>query len=506
MIVCLLMLCLGTSVYGQGATPAASCENLAKLSLPDTTITLAQVVEAGQFPIPTKFDGPPPNPETFKKLPAMCRIAATLKPSSDSNIRIEVWMPMSGWNGKFFGAGNGGWAGRIPLDMMTEALLHGYATGGTDSGHDNLKPEEYDGKFIPGHPEKTIDYGYRAVHLMSVESQQIVKTFYNAPIKYRYYFGESRGGYEAITEANRFPEDYDAISAGWPPNPFVLFNAQQIWADWLIVQKPERLIPKEKYEMIHTAVLNLCDELDGVKDGMIAEPDKCPFEPKSLLCKGGDAPDCLTAPQVELLEKTYQGPTNPRTGEVYYPGPAKGAELEMFREASGEARGTPLDMYRYVVFPNSNWDWKKMDWDKDIATAIAVTKPMLLTEPNFSAFINRGGKILLYVSWLNFHSPMQVIDFANQAGKLVGPEKAAQSIRVITTPGNFEFDRVKVIEDWAERGKAPEEVVGTQKTREGKLIRTRPLCAYPRVAKYKGTGNTDDAANFYCAEEKSAVK
>jgi feruloyl esterase len=409
---------------------------------------------------------------------------------------------------------------------MSEALLRGYATGGTDGGHDNLIAEEYDGKFIPGHPEKAIDYGYRAVHLMSVTSQRMTADFYGKAIQHRYYIGESRGGYEAITEANRFPDDYDAVAAGWPTNPFVLFNAQQIWANWLIQQKPERFIPEAKYSMIHEAVLEKCDAQDGLKDGIVSAPLSCTFEPKSLLCKGADAPDCLTSAQVELLEKTYEGPTNQKTGAVYYPGVAKGSEMGMFREASGEARGTPLDMYRYVVFADHpEWNWKKMDWDKDIQTALDFTRPMLLTPANFDAFVKRGGKMLLYCNWLNFHSPVQVAQFAQDAIQHAGSKQAADAIRVVTMVDRFDFDKFQALENWVEHGQAPEELLGTmEEPRSGQrksrpdagtangpqsdrqqnsaptvaMKKTRPVCAYPKAAIYDGQGDPNVAESFHC--------
>jgi feruloyl esterase len=529
----LLALLLSMPAFSQAAKPAVSCESLAKLALPDVTITLAQSYAAGEFKAPARSGGPGQAPgqnpgkgagqatgrgpgTEQPPAPAFCRVAATLKPTSDSNINIEVWLPLSGWNEKFMGVGGGGWAGRIVYAGsfggtlgLIEAVQRGYAAASTDAGHDNTKPEESGGRFVVGHPEKAIDYGYRAVHLMTVEGKEITKAFYGAAPKHSYFFGASRGGYEAVTEARRFPEDYDGIAAAWPPNPFVLFNAQQLWANWLIAKDPARLIPQSKYAIIHEAVLKACDELDGVKDGILENPLNCHFDPKVLLCKGADAPACLTAPQVDLLQKTYQGPVNPRTGNVIFPGPAPSEELEeMYSFATGEPRQTPLDMYKYVVFQDPKWDWKTLDWDSDIIKAIKVTSPMLLTDSNLKGFVDHGGKLFLYIGWLNYHNPKQLIDYYNDAVKIVGAGKAANSIRLITMPGTFQdrlFDQVDVIEQWVEKGKAPDQITGTYMA-DGKVLRTRPLCAYPKVAQYKGTGSTDDARNFVCAEQKSDIK
>jgi feruloyl esterase len=496
------------SALCHAATPAVSCENLAKLALPDTTITMAQPVAAGEFKMPANGMGPgaPQKSIDVSSLPAFCRVAATLKPSSDSNIRIEVWLPMPDWNGKFMGVGGGGWSGNINYERLIDGLRQGYAVANTDSGHDNTKPEEAGGRFLPGHPEKLIDYGYRAVHLMTLRSKDITTTFYGSAPKHSYFLGGSRGGYEAITEANRYPADYDGICAGWPANPFVLFNAEQIWPSWLINQKPERLIPQSKYAMIHAEVLKECDELDGVKDGLLENPQACHFDPKVLLCKGADAPDCLTAPQVELLQKTYQGPVNPRTGEVIFPGPPVGDEIaEMYRFAMPEPQSVALDMFKYVVFQDPNWDWKTMNWDSDIDKALAVTKPVLYTEPNFKAYIDRGGKLMIYSAWINYHNPAQFVDYYKKAVKNVGADKAANSLLLFTIPGVFRpetlFDQANLIDEWVENGKTPYEFTGTYFA-DGKVLRTRPICAYPKVAQYKGTGSTDEAANFVCAESK----
>lgn len=533
------VLLLSATAFSQGAAPAVSCESLAKLVLPDTTITVAKAYAAGEFQAPRQNFGPPNEaggPGTpagsggsgaqasragsgaqagpggpgeaggaSANTVAFCRVAATLKPSSDSNIRIEVWMPLEKWNGKFMGVGGGGFAGRIGYEGLVSGVKRGYATATTDSGHDSSKPEEEEGRFAYGHPEKLIDYGYRAVHLMSAEGKQITKTFYGVAPKHAYFFGSSRGGYESITEAMRYPEDYDGIGAGWPPNPFVLFNAEQLWAAWLINKDRSRFIPQSKYTMIHEEVLKECDELDGVKDGQLENPLNCHFDPKVLLCKGADAPDCLTAPQVELLTKTYQGPVNPRTGKVIFPGPAVGDELgEMYRFATGEPRSVALDMYKYVVFQDPHWDWLTLNWDSDIDKAVKATAPMLTATADLKGYVAHGGKLMIFIGWVNYHNPLTLIDYYNDVVKNVGASKAANSVRLFTIPGEVRdtlFDKVKVIEDWVEQGKTPDEITGSYYT-GGKLLRTRPLCAYPKVAKYKGTGSTDEAANFACAEDK----
>lgn len=521
----------GVSAFSQEAAPVVSCESLATLALPDTTITAAEPVAAGAFTLPEQTR-PPARPEDgrpggearlptggpradaadTKSLPAFCRVAATSKPTSDSSIRIEVWLPMSGWNGKFMGVGGGGWAGNINYAArfagatgLIDGLRRGYAAATTDSGHDSSKPEEAGGRFILGHPEKAIDYGYRAVHLMTVRGKEITKAFYGTAPRRAYFFGASRGGYEAVTEATRFPEDYDGISAAWPPNPFVLFNAAQLWANWLIARDPARFMPQGKYAMVHEAVLEACDGLDGAKDRQIDNPLHCRFDPRTLLCRGADGPDCLTAPQVELLQRTYEGPVNPRTGEVIFPGPAPGNEVgEMYAFATGEPRAVASDMFKYVVFQDPAWDWKSLDWDSDIDKAIEATSPMLIAHPRFRALADKGGKLMMFIGWVNYHNPKQLMQYYEDAVQDMGADRAADSIRLFAIPGRFEetqFDKVRLLEDWVEKGLAPEAGVVSYHA-DGKLLRTRPLCAYPKSARYRGTGSTDDASHFDCAESR----
>jgi feruloyl esterase len=504
----LWVLLLSGTAFGEGTAPAVSCESLAKLALPDTTITLAQPVAAGEFKLPEGAQRPPGG--VLPSTPAFCRVAATLKPSSDSSIRMEAWLPLSGWNGKFWGEGNGGFGGRVSYRGLVDAVRRGYAAAGCDAGHDSSKPEEEEGKFLLGHPEKLIDYGHRAIHLMTVRGKELVNAFYGVPPRCAYFFGYSLGGYQSITEARRYPEDYDGISSGKPIPSFVLFNAEQLWPAWLISRDPAKFIPKEKYAVIQDAVMSKCDALDGVKDGQITEPPHCPFDPGELLCEGAERPTCLTAPQVELMRQTYQGPVNPRTKEVIFPGPAMGGETaQFFWFADHEPRRVALDMYKYVVFKDPGWDWKTLDYDKDIAKALEATERDLLTDANLTAFVDRGGKMMMYIPWVDYHSGTHVAGYYAEVVKTVGADKARNSLRLfqipcIGGPSCDAFEKVGVLERWVEKGEVPDEILQSYEV-DGET-RTRPLCAYPKVPQYKGTGDTDKAENFVCSESRFVKK
>lgn len=500
-----------------GAASAASCQALAKLKLPGASIGLARMVAAGEYLLPKSGFGNNPGMNLAGRAelgpnPAFCRVAVILKPTADSNIAVEVWLPRSNWNGKLLTAGNFGSAGSLMYAGMLTALEAGYATTSTDTGHDNAKPDESGLKFALGHPQKLIDYAYRADHLMTVAAKAVVKALYGKAPAHTYWIGCSLGGLEGLIEARRYPADYDGIVAGAPPNPLARFNAFQMYPDWLIQQDPARLIPKEKYEMVHQAVLQACASPIGQKDGFVEEPDKCGFDPAQLQCKATDGPDCLTAPQVFLLQQFYAGPTNPRTHELIFPGQARGSEGDMFMFANGQPLGVATELYRYAVFQDPNWDWKTIDWDRDVDRAQAKIGPLMDVDSDLKPFFDHGGKLLLYIGWNDGHNPEQLIEYYKTLMADAGP-RARDDSRLFTIPGMGHcgggagcdtFDKIAVIDQWVDEGKAPERIVAG-KFDNGNLIRTRPLCAYPLVARYQGTGDPDAAANFICASTNTTT-
>src|SRR6204780_344482 len=264
---------------------ATSCENLANLSLPHATVTLAQAVGAGQLTLPA---GP-----NFGNLPAICRVAATLKPTSDSDIKVEVWMPASNWNGKLESVGNGAWAGSISYRDLAIAVTAGYAAASTDTGH-----TETTAAFVVGHPEKLIDFAYRAVHEMTLASKAIAAAYYGKPPDRAFFNGCSTGGRQALAEAQRYPDDYDGIIAGAAANYPSHLQGAQVWTTE-ITNRADGYIPPAKYPLIHNAALEACDALDGWQDGVLEDPRRCHFDPQTIACKGPDAATCLTSAQVE---------------------------------------------------------------------------------------------------------------------------------------------------------------------------------------------------------------
>src|ERR1700686_460683 len=316
----------------------ASCENLSKLTLPNTAITTAQVVGTGEFTAPAGR-GPAPS---FKDLPAFCRVQATLTPSSDSDIKIEVWLPASGWNGKFQAVGNGGWAGSISYGPLGAAVRGGYAAASTDTGHVGGSAS-----FALGHPEKLTDFAYRAVHETTVAAKAIITSFYGNNPRYSYWNGCSTGGRQGLKEAQRFPADFDGIIAGAPANYQTHLHVWSVAVAQAVHKEPGSYIPPEKYPVIHKAALEACDALDGLKDGIIQDPTRCHFDPKVIECAGEDSSACLTAPQVEAARKIYAPLKNSKTGEVIFPGMEPRSELGWAGLAGPNANPGAPDTFTY---------------------------------------------------------------------------------------------------------------------------------------------------------------
>jgi feruloyl esterase len=500
-----LQLALGAFVCGSASaqTPTA-CDALGKLTLPNATITAAVPVDAGTFRAPGAAATAAP-----MNTPAFCRVAATLAPTPESHIRIEVWLPPAAvWNGKFLGTGNGGAGGVISYPALVAGLQKGYATTNTDMG---TSTTGLDFGFGVGHREMVVDWGYRATHLMTVAAKTIAKAYYTRDPQQSYFMGCSTGGHQAITEARRYPDDYNGIVAGDPANNRVRLHMNGYWAYEATHDDPASYLPPSKLPMINKAVLNACDKIDGLADGIIDDPRKCTFDIASLQCKGEDAADCLTAPQVTAMKKIYQGPKNPRTGELIFPGMYLGSEINPLgldrTLANAPGSGRPAPPPGLAIW--TNWKGPGYDWDKDASMVIGELSPVLDdADPDLSAFRKHGGRLLLYTGWADPLIP--AADLLNYYGsmqkKMGGPQSTAEFARLFMVPGMghcaggnapTRFDALAALEPWVEKGAPPEKMIAAQVV-QGETKRTRPLCVYPQVARWIGTGSQDDAANFSC--------
>jgi feruloyl esterase len=476
------------------ALHAEPCDRLSQLASPTVSIKLATVVDTGNFT-------PVGSADALYNLPPFCRVAADLRPTPDSNIRIEVWLPTGQWNGKFIAVGSGGWGGSLSYGEMADALRRGYATSATDDGHTGPSAS-----FVVGHPEKLIDFAYRAGREMTVEAKTLIRAFYGRDPRYSIWSGCSGGGREGLLQASRYPDEFDGIIAGDPAN-----IRRNSWALELAVQTfkdPEAYIPPAKYPTIHRAVLEACDAKDGLKDGLIEAPERCNVDFKSLQCKAADGLDCLTARQVQTAQ-TITSPVATKTGKILFPRVEPGTELRWSRLAGGpQPADLFLDEFRYVVYRDPNWDWRSFDLERDSSKAHAVDKDVDELNPDLTAFAKHGGKLLLYHGWADQQvAPGSSVEFYKAVlDASGGPEQTSNWVRLFMAPGMAHcsggegpdnFDKIGVMEQWVEQSKAPEQIIATHKT-AGKVDRTRPLCPYPEVAHYKGIGSIDEASNFSC--------
>ncbi len=469
------------ALFASALCAQTPCDRLASLSFPDAKITAAALVPAGQ-------------------LPAHCRVAALLTPTSDSHIEMELWLPAEVWNGKFQAVGNGGWAGSINTAAMGAALRENYATASTDTGHKTT--ETPGGSFALGHPEKLIDYAYRAIHEMTVKSKAILTAFYGREARLAYWNGCSNGGREGLAEAQRYPDDFAAIIAGAPAAYWTNRALSSMYVAQAAHKDEASYIPPAKYPLLHNAVLQACDALDGVKDGILADPTRCKFDPGTLLCRGEDSSACLSAPQVEAARKIY-------TATAFYPGLEPGSELGWGTYAGPRPFSIGLDHFRYVVFKDPAWEFRGLDFATQAGLADEIDKGTINTlNPDLKAFFARGGKLLQYHGWSDPQiPPMHSVNYYNSVVKTFGgADKFQDSYRLFMVPamghcsggpGPDQFNAMGALERWRESGVAPDALTASHVT-NNKVDMTRPLCPYPQVAQYKGAGSTSDAANFTC--------
>jgi feruloyl esterase len=499
-IVCLLGVTEGhTSMMARG-----TCESLTTLRIPNTTITMATVVSSGAV-VTTNV--------TARH--AFCRVAATLTPSSDSDIKIEVWLPASGWNHKLMAVGNGAFNGTINYTAMQTAMERGYAATSTDTGHSGGGAE-----WALGHPEKVIDFGWRAVHEMTVVAKKVVASYYESDAQRAYWNGCSAGGRQAMKSAHHYPFEFDGIIAGAPGLDWTGRAAQAVRvAKPLETSEAARLLAPQR-QFLHQAVVEQCDALDGVKDGLIEDPQRCRFDPRALQC--ADAPrgtekisgiDCLTEAQVETARLIYSSPVNPKSQRPIT-GLAYGSELGWTDLGwTASARATGLDQFRYIVFQNPAWTVQQFNFDSDIVRAEEVDNGTInALDAVLQPLIAHGGKLIQYHGWSDPQiSPNNSTQYYAEAVKALGGEDKVQTgYRLFMVPGMGHcgggegpntFDMVSALEDWVERGKARDRITASHSI-NGAVDRTRPLCPYPQVAVYKGSGSIDDASSFSCVRQR----
>ena len=492
------------------------CEQLASLKLDNTVIATSERVTGGTFKMPGSTD-------SVTKLPAFCRVAGELRPTRDSHIAFEVWLPLENWNGKFAGVGNGGWAGVISYSALGEQLRRGYATVSTNTGH-VAEPGFDMAKFAFGHPERLADFGWRSVHEMTEKGKAITAAHYGRPARYAFWIGCSTGGKQGLTEAQRFPSDYDGIVAVAPANNWARLMAGDFAPQGDVARDAANSFTAAQGRALQRAALKACDARDGVTDSLIENPAKCAFDPATVQCAPGVAADstCLTAAQVQTARRVYTGAKDP-TGRVIYPGLAPGSEA-FWGALVNPARPFPIPQsyYRWIVVGDSAWDWKSLDLSTPAGYAlqreaeIKYDPVLAAVNPDLRGFRAHGGKLIQLHGWDDqLISPQNSIDYyeaviAFEASAARDRAAAARDVqnffRLFMVPGMLHcgggpgptsYDAESALESWVERGIAPDSILTAQVV-AGTPVRTRPLCPYPKVATYKGTGDFNRAENFSC--------
>jgi feruloyl esterase len=505
MTIAVLVGLLGAAAAGASTSTSPApiaCESLAQAKVTAGRVLSAESVAAGAFTPP----GANANAAAvYKTVPAFCRIALALTPSKDSDIRVEVWLPQS-WNHKLQASGNGGLGGVIPYAALAASVKAGYAAVATDGGHVGGNAD-----FVPGHPEKLVDFAYRAIHEMTVAAKTLVAAHYDSRPARAYFNSCSTGGRQALVEAQRYPEDFDGIVAGDPSWDQMRLYAARVWLNTYVNRTPSAVIPSTKYPMIHKAVLDKCDALDGVTDGVIEEPSKCAFDFSSLVCTGGDGTDCLTKDQIETAQAMTRPIRDPKSGAVLHPGRYyPGSELGWGGVGGPAPSGESHEAMRKIVF-SPEWDYHAIKVPDDVDRAVKADNGLMYAgDPDLSKFFKRGGKLLMYHGWADpLVSPDTSLIMFKRINEAVGP-MAANSVALFMVPGMGHcqggqgtdvFDKAAAIDQWVETGKKPQSIEATHMT-SGVADRTRPLCAYPAAARYTGSGSTDDAKNFQCVASK----
>ena len=489
------------------ATPAAAataCEELARLSFPQTKVDSAQLVAAGAFAPPAGGGGG--GQQAFARLPAFCRVMLRIAPTTTSDIKVEVWLPASGWNGRFQAIGQGGLAGSIPYGAMAPALATGYVAAGSDMGHVGNNAD-----FMPEFPEKLVDFAYRSVHEMALKGKAIIEAHYGSAATRSYFNGCSGGGRHALTSAQRYPDDFHGIVAGASSWNSMVMDAARVGINRLVNRTSTSAIPASKYPMIHKAVLAACDARDGVGDGVIENPMACTFDYASLACRAGDAASCLTPGEVQSAKALTSPLKHPITGEVLFEGHLwPGSELEWDTLGGPEPLDNALRRIKNITYKDPKWDPVQFDTATDVALADRIDGGLLASN-NFDLkpYFGKGGKLIIWHGWSDPQvTPQNSIIYFDRVMRAVGPS-ARNSVELFMLPGVSHcgggpgpdtFDRMTPLVQWVEQGRKPTRIVASR-VENGKVVRTRPLCPFGQVAKWKGSGSTDDEANFSCVAE-----
>ena len=482
----------------RNARPVRSCESLTRVTLKDTVVDTAAVEPANGT------------------RPAICRVTATFThPGAGDRIQIFLGLPLTNWNGRFEGVGGGGFLGGSPYGVMGPAA-RGFAAGSTDTGHPGGR-----GSFaLDSHGRLDWllirDNAYLGIHEMTVTGKALVKAFYGRNARYSYFNGCSTGGRQGLSEAQRYPTDYDGVLSGAPAINWPKLHAEQMWGHVVMIRLKD-FVPHCKFAAAQAAAIAACDAADGVKDGVIDDPRRCDYDPRRLVGTSPAGCGPFTEADADVIRQIWQGPHR-QDGSFLWYGLPRGASFSGLSATGGtplSSRPNPitLDWWRYFLTEDPQWDWKvltpglyELYFDQSVEEFGAV---LGTDNPDLSKFRSHGGKIVVWHGWADqLIYPEGTIDYYRRVQQQMGGAKAtAEFMRLFLAPGvehcaggpgpqpTGQFEAVIA---WVEEGKAPNELQAVRRDSSGTVIRSRPLCPYPLVARYKGKGSTDDAANFAC--------
>jgi hypothetical protein len=511
-----------------GLVEASDCAALKETVHPDAEITAAELKPAGPFVLPAEL-----GPSRTVQLPSFCRVQGVLRPSQDSHISFEVWLPAEGWNGRFQGIGNGGFAGSIGYAGLAAAVQAGYAAAASDTGHD---AGGTDASWAKGHPEKVVDFGWRAVHVTTVASKALTRAFYGTLPRRSYFISCSNGGRQGLMEAQRFPDDYDGIIAGAPAYNWTGLFTGFVWNSQAL-SRPGAMISPTKMPALSNAVLAKCDKLDGLADGLVSAPLQCRFDPQTLKCAGPETDACLTDPQIASLRDIYEGPRTSAGKQVYFGFPPGGVsapgsggwDLWIFGAAPGASiqHAFGSNFIKHVVGASESWTPADFNFDRDFETVKAKTSATFdATDPDLSRFAERGGKLILYHGWADAAIPAQgTIAYRDQVARTMGAKRAAAFMKLFVIPGmshcaggtgpsDFGQNGVSAanrdpatnlsaaLEAWVEQGRVPQQVIARQSSRsaESEPARTGLICEYPKRAVLTPGADPLRAENYRCVD------
>jgi feruloyl esterase len=508
----------------RAAAAPASCESLAAASvaatIPDTQIATAQTLGAGSFT-------PPGGGSPVTLAAPVCRVVGVVSTQPGEQVGIEVWLPLSGWNGRFEGLGSGGFGGSINYSALADAAGRGFAAANTDTGHTGGTVGAI-GQALSWvqNPVTLRDWGHTSIHLMTLSARAILRAFYGQDAAYAYYDGCSTGGAEAMEEAEFYPDDYNGIHAGSPGMDYSHLMESFLWGALLPAENPAATLDAAALTLLNTAVLQACGGSGAVQAGYLLDPRDCRFDPAQLQCQAGQASGtCLSAPQVAEAQRLYSPVTDPRTGLHLYPGFARGSESQWSQIQGALVPFFAQPLLANAVYNDPNWDWTTFDFDKDAALVDRVLSPVInATSPDLSRFQAHGGKLLMTQGWADpLNAQTLPIEYFNSVLAVQGSlARTLDSFRLFMAPGmghcgggpgpdtiggaappvaiTPERDSIAALQAWVEQDRAPDSLISTKYVNDTPpaIARELRLCPYPEVARLAGGGDPTQAASYVC--------